>query len=647
MDGRNGEDLTPEVPPFDIDDRSLSNNRENMHSAMLVIENVLKMLRETDSSSHKALCSMSYPDGKHALEMIDPSLHSLGDISEALERISGELGSRRTAISRVVNPIHNQKLPVASLPPDVLHIIFEEVAFECRPHSGLLKLGWIVLAHVCTSWRNLLLSMSNLWAREVGAFRSAASFQEIANRARMAPMSVSNPWAWFDHEPLPDHYWPIISQISNIKAICFTPLHPDNVQRLANILAGQSSTMLRSLALLSRQEHYEITLPSTFHCPNLRWASFENTFIPFDSHHLVGLLIVGSSHDAPAGVNLDQFLDVLQTCSSLSILCLKLWAPRVLSVTTSRTVHLPGLQTVAMSDHPGHTSFIDICIHLSLPLLSYLFLDVDQSPVPDTVPTIMSWLLSGAQIDSPCMKNASRLSVTSTGHSVSSWVAATGHNDFRVRIDNGRLKRMSPSLYFEFPIEENRWDQCGVGVHMHFLNMVGGDGNPVTDTTFFRTVTRGWTRTDFVDSASRPTIKSAYFDSQLTAVDWDAVFEDLTGVETLYISDFPYIWDEPGGNRDDGLLSALSRIVQSNGTMLLPRLRNIVCGYPSFLDAELRDEEPSRNAGRLVREMLRSRAEHGMPIRSMRIRTRRVAPEDDNSDKETNEQLQNLVDSYL
>ena len=134
-------------------------------------------------------------------------------------------------------------------------------------------------------------------------------------------------------------------------------------------------------------------------------------------------------------------------------------------------------------------------------------------------------------------------------------------------------------------------------------------------------------------------------------VDWDTVLGDLVDVETLYIPSFPHIWDGPAPGYNDGMLEALTKVAP-DGTMLLPRLQTIVCPFaPYFLfpapEWDEYDEQLNRNVAPLVREMLRVRALHGVPVTCMRVDYPTCDPEENEQTTNENEQLREFVASFI
>ena len=296
---------------------------------------------------------MTYLDGKAALESIEPSLQEAEDTHNPLGHISDEF-ERNVSPAQSVHRIHNQQLPIMSLPHEIFRVIFENAAHKDPPSSGLQKLGWIAVSHVCSVWRRIVLPMAHLWAREVGAFGSCDSFNTIIARAGGEPLTIINPWVRPGFSL--DLYWPVLSRSSSIHTIRLEKLDQKQVQDLAAVLSKESFTGLHSLALSSHEDHSGVSLKTMACHPNLRWLSFKNMFIPAIGRALVGLLVVRDTKYliGTPSITCPAFLDTLETCTNLKYLCLDEWMP--LNVPSDedwfgedfRKVRLPELRTLVL-----------------------------------------------------------------------------------------------------------------------------------------------------------------------------------------------------------------------------------------------------------------------------------------------------------
>ncbi|KAI0318684.1 hypothetical protein OF83DRAFT_1034586, partial [Amylostereum chailletii] len=81
--------------------------------------------------------------------------------------------------------------PVNRIPPELLRHTFSIVTAACpaklKSRGG--DLGWIVLAHVCQYWRQVILDSADLWAQIVCEFPVARD--EIFTRAKAAPLHLN------------------------------------------------------------------------------------------------------------------------------------------------------------------------------------------------------------------------------------------------------------------------------------------------------------------------------------------------------------------------------------------------------------------------------------------------------------------------
>ncbi|VDB94978.1 unnamed protein product [Peniophora sp. CBMAI 1063] len=79
--------------------------------------------------------------------------------------------------------------PVLRLNADILRAIFGQLAESEAPTKG--SLGWIRLSHVCSVWRQVLLDMRDLWARDAFTFGAGVARNDILPRAQGTVVSVS------------------------------------------------------------------------------------------------------------------------------------------------------------------------------------------------------------------------------------------------------------------------------------------------------------------------------------------------------------------------------------------------------------------------------------------------------------------------
>jgi len=105
----------------------------------------------------------------------------------AISAIDEEIDAS-VCLTRSLFSSRNALAPISSLPPELLGRIFHFCALVEPPWSGVRKLGWIGVTHVCQRWRQVALDGASLWARIVGVSPSAEWMSEALVRARDAPL---------------------------------------------------------------------------------------------------------------------------------------------------------------------------------------------------------------------------------------------------------------------------------------------------------------------------------------------------------------------------------------------------------------------------------------------------------------------------
>ncbi|KZV66578.1 hypothetical protein PENSPDRAFT_667642 [Peniophora sp. CONT] len=198
--------------------------------------------------------------------------------------------------------------PVFRLNADILAIIFEQLAgLEAPTRSSL---GWIRLSHVCVVWRQVLLDMHNLWARDAYIFGPDTARQHILSRAQECLISVSAmrlPASDGEGPPLGcDHVVRLAStddvvELSRMAAKrSLRDLHvqvfPGRAMRtladMIRILAKLEQPHLRSLNITVPcmvKDSKELPRIRMATHPVLRHIELVNIFIPFTLPHLSSL----------------------------------------------------------------------------------------------------------------------------------------------------------------------------------------------------------------------------------------------------------------------------------------------------------------------------------------------------------------------
>ncbi|VDC07178.1 unnamed protein product [Peniophora sp. CBMAI 1063] len=239
------------------------------------------------------------------------------DRVKVVNRLRLEADMLRHALNMTVATI-NTLSPLPELPPEILAIIFSFAA-DIDPHRRV-ALGWVRVTHVCKSWRELALSITSLWNRELGnqSHRSFPTFLERAgentplhfNRETAAASGLAH-----DEQPyqaLRDHSGRVASLKWVIGADSFT---------LVQILADCPFHALTHLDLNSdlHREARNITvilLLEDLHLPALRTLHQHNIFLPIRAPGLLTMTMTGSPFQP---MNVRQALEKFPLVQNVSI----------------------------------------------------------------------------------------------------------------------------------------------------------------------------------------------------------------------------------------------------------------------------------------------------------------------------------------
>ncbi|KAF8320387.1 hypothetical protein DL93DRAFT_2164007 [Clavulina sp. PMI_390] len=112
---------------------------------------------------------------------VDLSIQSVLAISNQIGAFLRRLQSRRSTL------VHALQSPIYALPAEMLKSVFETVAREDTLVSSLHAA--IVLSHVCSAWRDIVLTTPNLWSAAKVSRTDALS--EIVKRSRPLPLDLS------------------------------------------------------------------------------------------------------------------------------------------------------------------------------------------------------------------------------------------------------------------------------------------------------------------------------------------------------------------------------------------------------------------------------------------------------------------------
>ena len=287
----------------------------------------------------------------------------------------------------------NALAPISSLPPELLARVFDFYALVEPPWSGVQKLGWIGVTHVCQRWRQVALNDASLWARVVGILPSPAWMSEALVRARDTPLV-------FDIVGTPSPG--VLSKI---------PLHMSHTSKLRlHRLAIHDSQAVREICALEAPvlEHFELgtsdATPVTFnqlaagstlfkgHSPKLRRFITSQIAIPWSlipRGQLTQLRIIFSRGTSTPGISSlndsNRLFDLLINSPELENLSLEFCLPSVLSqVSHGEPIHLPHLSRLSLG---GSTCRVaNLLKRLKLPPSATLHLyciSEDPSTYPD------------------------------------------------------------------------------------------------------------------------------------------------------------------------------------------------------------------------------------------------------------------------
>jgi len=291
-------------------------------------------------------------------------------------------------LTRFLISSRNAHAPISSLPPELLARIFHFSALVEPPWSGMRKLGWIGVTHVCQRWRQIALDDSTLWARIVGDSPSAEWISEALVRARDAPLRFD-----IAGTPRPKVLSKFLPHMSHTRILRLPRLSKHDYHMVRDICALEAPVL----------EYFELGILDTSlitcgpgmtlfngHAPKLR-SLITNITIPWSlipRGQLTQLRITSTWTSTPGILSRydpNQLFDLLINCPELKILYLKFCLPSVLpQVSLGEPIHLPRLSRLSLS---GSTSCVTNFLKtLKLPSSATLRLyciSEDPSTYPD------------------------------------------------------------------------------------------------------------------------------------------------------------------------------------------------------------------------------------------------------------------------
>ncbi|VDC01698.1 unnamed protein product [Peniophora sp. CBMAI 1063] len=216
------------------------------------------------------------------------SLHAVSSVSSTeRDHMRKQLLSDAEFLSTMAldfNRHVNNLNAISHLPPEILLHIFRSLAEQEPPSytSHVKKLGWIHAGHVCHTWRVVILSASELWARSIGSLPAGtAAFIERAKQYGLWDVKMDT--SYKNHPPLREVALPL----ERLQSLSWTIRTEKDANTTFNMFAGKIFPQLQEL---------ETTFPSrllvTFsaltpiHAPKLRIWSSSSSHLPLRGQSL-------------------------------------------------------------------------------------------------------------------------------------------------------------------------------------------------------------------------------------------------------------------------------------------------------------------------------------------------------------------------
>ncbi|VDC01214.1 unnamed protein product [Peniophora sp. CBMAI 1063] len=585
----------------------------DMKGEIEAIETTLNLTRRADLASLTSIQSKSYADGRSIIMAVDASLEHLRDLEAISQTLMAELDRRRLQIIAGIQPGSlntASSLPILRLPTEILYRVADLLALSTPATPN--HLGWMKISHVCTAWRQAIISFAALWAREVGVFASPESFQIISQRAGDAPLTVTNPSLSPRQSPFgqPRHvrlhglYFEILPRVRTLGLT----LESEDMEHLIRALSRQNLPLMETIALenvagisfstmVEPRRASTAALNNLIVCPNLRSLSLRGVFATFSSTRLTSIILCGTRRH-PLSITGSQFLDMLsQSAETLEEICLLNWLPTIWEVPRERRVQLPGLRKLSLLSPSSEVAYPKLCKLLQTPALAMMNLETSHEPhTMSDVLGVLDWVCTNGQA-CPCNKDAIQLAVYHEENGITQKIAV--HMDSHDFNPNRMLSRGSDTQS---------------GVDLVFPLVVNDTHAPIDSEDLLRVVISRYASWR-VRSSLRPLEILGLRSGHLLSMDARDLLRDLNAVKTLHLClamrSYTHQSMEDQDNSTRGVLGALA-MPELDGSFLLPLLQAVAYRVDApFFGLTL--------AGRAeVQEQLESlalsRASHGTPI---------------------------------
>ncbi|VDB92077.1 unnamed protein product [Peniophora sp. CBMAI 1063] len=335
-------------------------------SAVVEFEDILL----ADERLRAALVSGSPDDLLDASSYIERSRQVLVDVDS--KRRNYLLARWRAAI--------NLRLPIASLPPEILGVIFElDMRNGPITHRRpiVVNYTWLRLGQVCRSWRVLLFGMPNIWAQNIFKFEPERALT-LLPLARQACLHLD---LW-STEAKKDEIATLLSLVPRSSRIEYTERHgKQDVNMLPDLVSIGVPLALVNLHLSAmRPRSIDARSPLVEH-DGLRALNLHNVYIrpPFSS----GLrsLSLSMSRVAITRLTLSDLLEILSRNQHLCSLLLHRAFSSTGLVNPDRKITLLTLVSLSLS-HDEHACS-RMLQHLLLPALEQATIHHASTPATD------------------------------------------------------------------------------------------------------------------------------------------------------------------------------------------------------------------------------------------------------------------------